>query len=77
MDIIDALTAEETFMNATRTCMQWYLACSILRVNKSLAVPDAIIRRGLGIDRALVKNHFKKDSDYLDQVGRNCNRPIL
>jgi hypothetical protein len=61
LDIIEALRVDESFTNATTTRASCYHACRILRVGKTPAVPEALISRILGIDRGVVKRHFKKD----------------
>jgi hypothetical protein len=77
LDIIEALRADENFTNATTTRAQCYDACRILRVGKTPAVPDALIGRILGIDRGVVKRHFKKGTDHLNEDVRNGRPPIL
>jgi hypothetical protein len=75
-DIIDMLRGDELSMNSTTTRAQCYHACHILRVDRSPAVPYAMIGRILWIDRSAVKRHFQKGADHWDKASPN-GRPSI
>jgi hypothetical protein len=77
LDIIEALSDNEAFMNADTTRIQCDHACRILRLERSSVIPYPKIGRILGLDRWLVKRHFKKALQHHDDLPRNGRPPIL
>jgi transposase len=71
------LRGEELFISSTTTRPQCCHACRVLRVERSAAVPYAIIGRIRGIDRSAVKRHFQKGADHLDKASASGRPSIL
>jgi hypothetical protein len=66
VNIAEALRADERFVNGMTARAQYYHGCRMFRLERSPAVPYAMIGRILQVDRGTGKRHFRKDADHGD-----------